>query len=425
MGLVYRAVHEATGEEVAVKTVRVRKRGMLHRIRREIHALARTRHPGLVRIIETGQSEGLPWYAMELLQGRSLAELMIELRGPKPPSVPPEPGRSSGWDTRADFILASGDLGGRSARVAAGPTPTVGVEPGPRPSQVETGDEARPVDSATFLPAPLSDLTPATVVPEPCPAARPFVEQAPPRPIPEGPRRDFLALMARLCETLAYLHGEGIVHRDVKPQNIIIRPDGSPVLLDFGLASYFGVGGRESLEVGGRIEGTPEYMSPEQIRGEYVDARADLYAVGCMLFEGVTGEVPFRRKTPGGTLRAHIRDQPRRPSLVGDQIPVELDGLILHLLAKRAGSRLGFARDIIAFLERLGCGSAGWLIDRPSRDYLYRPGFVGRASTLAQLERHVRKALARPGRCIFLRGQSGVGKTRFIMEVARQLDQGA
>src|SRR6185437_381642 len=113
------------------------------------------------------------------------------------------------------------------------------------------------------------------------------IERAPPEPIPEGELRDFLTLMARLCETLAYLHGEGIVHRDIKPQNVIIRPDGRPVLLDFGLASYSGAGGRESLDVGGKVEGTPEYMSPEQIRGEYVDARADLYAVGCILYEGV------------------------------------------------------------------------------------------------------------------------------------------
>lgn len=132
MGLVYRAIHEETHEEVAVKTVRVRKRGMLHRIRREIHALARTRHPGLVRIIEIGQSEGLPWYAMELLKGRSLHDLMLEGRRPPQQGEDPEPPKSSGWDTRADFILASGSGNGDSDfALADGTTATVGIAQNP------------------------------------------------------------------------------------------------------------------------------------------------------------------------------------------------------------------------------------------------------------------------------------------------------
>lgn len=428
MGLVYHAIHERTREEVAIKTVRVRRRGMLHRIRREIHALARARHPGLVRIIETGQSEGLPWYAMELLEGRSLHELLVKDRRRVSEAEGPDPPRSSGWDTQADFILASDPLDDEfDFHPAEDTTATVAQAPQARPqSEIETDDGPQPDPPTQVLPE-VSILLPP---PEPEPetvdgwTASPTVERAPPEPIPEGERRDFLVLMARLCETLAYLHGEGIVHRDIKPQNVIIRPDGTPVLLDFGLASYFGAGGRESLEVGGKVEGTPEYMSPEQIRGEYVDARADLYAVGCILYEGLTGRVPFRGRTPGSTLRAHLRVQPPSPRSFCPDIPHELDALVLHLLAKKAGDRLGYARDIIATLDRLGCAGSRPEPDRFSRDYLYRPGFVGRDFTLLTLEKHVRRALSRPGRCIFLRGQSGVGKTRFIMELARQLEQG-
>jgi predicted ATPase len=433
MGLVYHAIHEQTREEVAVKTVRVRKRGMLYRIRREIHALARTRHPGLVRIIETGQSEGLPWYAMELLRGRSLYDLLLEAHLPPLEGIEAVPPRSSGWDTRADFILAfdAPDEEDASSFALAGAvsTATLGVDP----AFVETGNDDPPeVDSSTqVLPQPdprtsTSEAPQGTEPPEP-PHDRdwkppPAEAPSPVEPIPGGPRRDFLVLIARLCETLAHLHGEGIVHRDIKPQNIIIRPDGTPVLLDFGLASYFGAEGRESLEVGGKIEGTPEYMSPEQIRGEYVDARADLYAVGCILYEGLTGRVPYRAGTPGGTLRDHLKKPPLPPRSIRDDLPHALDSLVLRLLAKKAGDRVGYARDVIAVLDSLGCVEKG-PVEIRSRDYLYRPGFVGRGPTLALFERQVRRSLARPGRCIFLRGHSGVGKTRFIMEVARQLDQ--
>ena len=443
MGVVYHARHEATGDEVAIKTVRVRKRGMLHRIRREIHALARIRHPGLVRIIETGLSDGLPWYAMELLRGRSLHDRMHDRRGhlrslPFPPEDP------TGKMTGADYILAMGAAESDPvlAALAGGPTATVGMDEPPQPSASASASKSETVDDATpetraattedvppiSTEAPTLILLPPTTV-EPAEGdgvdpASASVGRDPPGPIPEGELRDFLVLMSRLCGALAYLHGEGVVHRDIKPQNVIIRPDGTPVLLDFGLASYFGAGGRESLEVGGKVEGTPEYMSPEQIRGEYVDARADLYSVGCILYEGATGRVPFRARTPDGTLRAHVREAPIAPRLLDPEVPGPLDELIRHLLAKKANERLGYARDIIAALDRLGCAEPGWAARLPSRDYLYRPGFVGRGAVLAVLEHDVRRALGRPGHCIFLRGQSGVGKTRLIMEVARHFEKG-
>ena len=437
MGLVFEAVHERTGDVVAVKTVRIRKRGMLHRIRREIQALARIEHPGLVRVIETGQSEGLPWYAMELVRGRSLHDLMLAGRKPAPAVVELGPRESSGWDTRPDFILASQPIDDSAFLLADGPTAAISFAPPSARSPTETVDSVG-LDPATMLIQPPCPTALPDSVDDSRPARPPEssiettsgwvtlppIGRAPSVPIPEGSRRDFLVLIGRLCETLAYLHGEGVVHRDLKPHNVIIRPDGTPVLLDFGLASYFGAGGRESLEVGGKIEGTPEYMSPEQIRGEYVDARADLYALGCILYEGITGSVPFRGKTHGGTLRAHLKYDPLKPGTHVGDVPPELESLILRLLAKRAADRIGYASDVIHVLDQLGCVDSRRDETRPARDYLYRPGFVGREATLGLIERQIRRSLARPGRCIFLRGQSGVGKTRFIMEVARQLEQG-
>ena len=415
MGVVYRAEDERTGEEVAVKTVRVRKRHLLHRIRREVQALARIRHPGLVRIIETGQSDGQPWYAMELLRGITLAEYFRGMW----PGMHQAPGRI---ESGGDFLLVTDptDLDDPERPDPPGPTAVVSL-----------GDEAGSPTEATrvvWSAGPDLDVTASatgtTPGDGPGPPAGPLPDgQGAAGPSPEA-LREFLTLIARLCETLAYLHGEGIVHRDIKPQNVLIRPDGTPVLLDFGLAAYFGAWGRESLDRGCKVEGTPEYMSPEQGRAEFVDARADLYSVGCLLYEGAVGRVPFRAATPLGTLRAHLAAPPIPPRSLRDDVPEALDALILGLLAKKAGDRLGYAKDVVAALAAIGCDVGDWATDRPSRDYLYRPGFVGREGALAELERHIRRVVGRPGRAIFLRGQSGAGKTRAIMELGRRLERG-
>src|SRR5262249_8790885 len=144
----------------------------------------------------------------------------------------------------------------------------------------------------------------------------------------------------------------------------IIRPDGSPVLLDFGLASYFGVGGRECLELGGQVEGTPGYMAPEQVRGEMVDARADLYAVGCLLDDGLTGRPPVRAVTAGATLRAQVKETPVPPREIVADLPEELEALILRLLAKRPGDRPGYARDVEETLTRFAAQAGDWARDR-------------------------------------------------------------
>src|SRR6185312_13837620 len=98
----------------------------------------------------------------------------------------------------------------------------------------------------------------------------------------------------RLCEALAYIHGEGVVHRDLKPENVLVRADGQPMLVDFGLVvEHSGAAGREVLDVEAMLAGTAAFMAPEQIFGELVDARADVFALGCMLYESLAGRLPF------------------------------------------------------------------------------------------------------------------------------------
>ncbi len=437
MGVVYLCRHETTGAEVAVKTVRVRKQALLQRIRREIHAMARIRHPGLVRIIATGQSGGVPWHAMELIRGRTLHEHLRKLR---PPPGPTKNIRVGEVGSSADFILVNEptvaepegsealesevfslpDTTGVSETVRLPPMETQFQPPGPDDDPVPSGLQPR-----TQNDLPTTDLKRPGPT-EPPPRPRTGLEGSTrPRVAPDPDRLTILGMVARLCRTLEYLHGEGIVHRDLKPQNIVVRADGTPVLLDFGLASYFGVEGRELLDVAGRVEGTPEYMSPEQVRGEYVDARADLYAIGCLLYQAVTGRVPFRSGSASATLRAHVKTRPIPPSELFDGVPRPLEELILRLLSKEKADRLGHARDVTRALEAAGIPGPGeWAADLQARDYLYRPGFVGRDAVLDGLEERIRKDLKRPGRCLFVRGPSGVGKTRVILELARRLEIG-
>lgn len=360
MGLVYHARHEGTGEEVAIKTVRAATLGLLQRIRREVLAMSRAKHPGLVRFIATGLGDSVPWYGMELLKGTTLHDFML----------------CTTVETRSVSRVENPSSLSSAATVAK--IPRDGISP----------------PAATLLdrPRPTTDLS------------------------------GFLTLMARVCSALAYLHGEGVVHRDLKPKNIIIRADGTPVIVDFGVASRFGAVGRETLEVSGKVEGTPAYMAPEQIRGEYVDARADLYSVGCILYEGVTGRVPFSASRYNDVMEAHVHGTAIPPSQLVDSVPPVLEDLILRLLAKNPRDRLGHARDVVGVLAELGVDPGKWLAEKPGRDYLYRPRFVGRQRSVEDLRSFIRRAHEGENRCVFLRGESGVGKTRVIQELARNLE---
>ena len=326
MGVVYRAVHRDSGEAVALKTVLLPDEQFLQRIRREIQALARIQHPGVVRIVDQGLEDGLPWYAMELLEGTELRQGAV--------SVP----AADAW-----------------------------------------------VDQDALV--------------------------------------QVLTLLRRLCAPLAFLHGEGIVHRDLKPGNVIVRPDGMPVLVDFGLVAEFGASvGRETATADLLAAGTPTYMAPEQISGTFVDARADLYALGCMLYELLTGRPPFVEDTPLRLAMAHMSEPPRPPSERVSGLPPEMDELLVRLLAKRPEDRLGYAEDVAAALARLGADNGlGTGAPRP-RVYLYRPGFAGREDALQQLESRLGDLGEGRGALVLVSGESGVGKTRLVLEAARAAD---
>ena len=132
----------------------------------------------------------------------------------------------------------------------------------------------------------------------------------------------------------------------IKPENIVLVDEEWPVLVDFGLVSLSGEeASREVLTIAGaHTEGTIDYMAPEQIRAEVFDARADLYAMGVVLYELVTGHKPFRGNTPMDVLGKHLHETPLPPSAHVGGLPRELDDLILALMAKAPADRIGHRR---------------------------------------------------------------------------------
>src|SRR5439155_6451417 len=130
---------------------------------------------------------------------------------------------------------------------------------------------------------------------------------------------------------LAYAHRQGMVHRDVKPHNIMFTSAGQPLLTDFGIAKIVS-GSSQSLS--GALSGTPAYMSPEQGRGDRLDARTDLYSLGVVLYEMVTGRVPFDADTPFAVVIKHISEPLPLPHLIDNTVPEPLERIILKAMAK-------------------------------------------------------------------------------------------
>jgi serine/threonine protein kinase len=152
----------------------------------------------------------------------------------------------------------------------------------------------------------------------------------------------------QMCEALQYAHERGVTHRDIKPGNFLLTKSGQLKLSDFGLASIVS---QRRLTASGRTVGTIMYMAPEQIRGEAVTNRVDLYGLGCVLFEMMVGFTPFMGSTAGEVLQRHLKDPvPHVASLVLD-CPLELDQLLYELLAKNADARPASAADVASRLN--------------------------------------------------------------------------
>src|SRR3954466_3563632 len=154
-----------------------------------------------------------------------------------------------------------------------------------------------------------------------------------------------MSLTADICGALDFSHRNGIVHRDVKPGNVMITPQGTVKVMDFGIARAVSDSAATMTSTAAVI-GTAQYLSPEQARGESVDARSDVYSAGCLLYELVTGAPPFSGDSPVAVAYQHVREDPRLPSSINPQIPPELDAILLKAMSKNPANRYQSAADM-------------------------------------------------------------------------------
>jgi len=303
MGVVYQAVQLSLGRPVALKvlpfaaTLDPRR---LQRFHNEARAAACMHHPNIVPVYAVGEVRGVHYYAMQLIEGQNLADLIADLRRAEPPTP-----------------------SGRN---------------GSPPSKDATGSELN-------QPAPLNCTAPDT---QRFVGAQLTTQRA-------GRNLDYFrtvaGLIAQGAEGLDYAHGMGIIHRDVKPANLIVDGRRNVWLTDFGLAQFRADAG---LTLTGDLVGTLHYMSPEQAGGQraLIDHRTDVYSLGATLYELLTLRPIFDGTDRPTVLHQVLHDEPRPPRSITKAIPPELETIVLKAVNKAPADRYATVRDLADDLHR-------------------------------------------------------------------------
>jgi WD40 repeat protein/tetratricopeptide (TPR) repeat protein len=348
MGIVYEAVQESLGRHVALKVVSghgLLPATLLERFRREAKAAARLHHTNIVPVYGVGEHAGVPYYAMQFIEGRGLDEVLKEvkrLRGLKDRSSTEDPDPDADRSQR----LAQGLLHGHFA----GP-PSGGRIGNPSDSRTDCPSVFRPTGApgsagASFSPSASSDLSPAPTL----------AGSASGTALTAQPEAQYFRSVARMAvqvaEGLAYAHQQGILHRDIKPSNLLLDARGTVWITDFGLAK---AEGSDELTDAGDIVGTVRYMAPERFHG-CSDPRSDVYSLGLTLYELLTLRPAFADSSRGRLIERVRHEDPPRPRQVDRSIPRDLETIVLKAIAKDPGRRYPAAAELAEDLGRFLAG---------------------------------------------------------------------
>jgi len=234
---------------------------------------------------------------------------------------------------------------------------------------------------------------------------------------------EIVSVARQICAALEHAHTHDIVHRDLKPENVLLTAGGTAKLVDFGLARSMA----SRLTSEGAIAGTAFYLAPELALGQAFDGRADLYALGVMLYELTTGRLPFTADDPIAVISQHLHAPVIPPRAKNGEIPPALDALIVHLLSKTPAGRPASASEVLRMLEQPS------ILDReavPAEELsllerIERGRMVGRARELQEARVLWNQARSGQGRMLLISGEPGVGKTRLVRELVTQVEVSA
>ena len=234
------------------------------------------------------------------------------------------------------------------------------------------------------------------------------------------PLEKAVSIAVETCRGLEFAHSRGIVHRDLKPGNVWLTGGGTAKIGDFGLAVALD---RSRLTTEGMMVGTVSYMPPEQAMGGEVTPQSDLYSLGAMLYEMVTGRPPFLGDDSVAIIGQHINTPPVSPTWHNDKCPRSLDALIMRLLAKDPAERPESAIDVLSALDGIDFATgvektSADVDDAHALDRLAGGVFVGRQREMGELKGCLEDALSGRGRLVTLVGEPSIGKTRTAQALA-------
>lgn len=365
MGVVYEAHDRDMDKVVALKTLTRAEAAHIYRFKREFRTLADVSHPNLVALYEL-MSDGSHWFfTMELVRGVTFIQYV-------------RPETAGELSSSADNTL----LGGRIRL----------------PRHTDSEAETEVFDSSDI--SLDSGERPAFIDSSPPPAAHYKLDVVRLR-----------SALRQLAEGVNRLHELGKLHRDIKPSNVLVTEEGRVVLLDFGLVEDIEPELHETL-----LAGTPDYMSPEQGAQMAISKASDWYSVGVILYQALTGRLPFRGRFFEVMTRKQTRD-PIQPREINREVPRDLNDLCVKLLRREAGDR-PTGREV---LRALGARATGALPASFTESAFAENAFIGRERLLAEL--HDAYCATREGETVsvYVHGQSGMGKSTLVRTFLDQI----